>query len=259
MSLKVFLNGIANAIKNKKGTTEPINAQNFASEIESIETGDDSALIGLIERTATHMDIPQYIEKIGAYAFRYFTSLVDINIPESVTSIGEYSFANCTALQSVTIPDSVISFGRSVFEGCSSLKSVTVPDHLQLFYGQYYNCGNLTDVKITTATTQIYNNTFVNCSSIKTLHFHNKLTIISAAFTGCSALEFVTLEDGFKANGLNLSASTKFNADTLVNMLTTLADRTGEAAYTLTLGATNLAKLTAEQIKIATDKNWMLA
>lgn len=33
-----FLTNIANAIRTKKGTTAPINAQDFASEIASIET-----------------------------------------------------------------------------------------------------------------------------------------------------------------------------------------------------------------------------
>lgn len=39
VQIKPFLKGIADAIRNKKGTTETINAQNFASEIESIESG----------------------------------------------------------------------------------------------------------------------------------------------------------------------------------------------------------------------------
>lgn len=39
MALKTYLTGIADAIRTKKGTTDPINAQNFASEIESIESG----------------------------------------------------------------------------------------------------------------------------------------------------------------------------------------------------------------------------
>lgn len=42
LQITPFLTNIANAIRTKKGTTEPINAQNFASEIESIETGGSS-------------------------------------------------------------------------------------------------------------------------------------------------------------------------------------------------------------------------
>lgn len=40
--LAPFLTNIANAIRTKKGTSETINAQDFASEIESIETGSSS-------------------------------------------------------------------------------------------------------------------------------------------------------------------------------------------------------------------------
>ena len=42
-------------------------------------------------------------------------------------------------------------------------------------------------------------------------------------------------------------------------MFEALKDNTGTTAKTLTLGATNLAKLTEEQKQIATDKNWNLA
>ena len=40
-NLDDFLTDIADAIRNKKGTTNPINAQDFSSEIESIKGGDD--------------------------------------------------------------------------------------------------------------------------------------------------------------------------------------------------------------------------
>ena len=75
----------------------------------------------------------------------------------------------------------------------------------------------------------------------------------------CSALENVVLESGFNANGLDVSASSLFSVDTLVAMINALADRTGLEAYTLTIGSTNLAKLSNEQIAIATQKNWTLA
>lgn len=52
MTLIQFLTGIANAIRTKKGTSASINAQNFASEILSIETGIDTS-----DATATTSDI----------------------------------------------------------------------------------------------------------------------------------------------------------------------------------------------------------
>ena len=44
--LSSFLTNIANSIRNKKSTTEPIPATNFATEIDSIETGGGSGLVG---------------------------------------------------------------------------------------------------------------------------------------------------------------------------------------------------------------------
>ena len=46
--LNSFLTSIADAIRSKKGTTEPINAQNFASEIASISGGSGGAVIKTI-------------------------------------------------------------------------------------------------------------------------------------------------------------------------------------------------------------------
>ena len=49
-NLHDFLSDVANAIREKKGTTEPINAQDFASEIASIETGGGSGEAGISRR-----------------------------------------------------------------------------------------------------------------------------------------------------------------------------------------------------------------
>lgn len=51
-TLTEFLTGIADALRKKKGTSGPIPAQNFASEIESIQTGTDTS-----DATATAGDI----------------------------------------------------------------------------------------------------------------------------------------------------------------------------------------------------------
>lgn len=80
-------------------------------------------------------------------------------------------------------------------------------------------------------------------------------------FSNCPNLEFVEIENGFNCNGLNLgsSGSTKFSRETILSWLNALKDRTGEISYKFMVGSENLKKLTAEDIKIATDKNWTLA
>ena len=46
------------------------------------------------------------------------------------------------------------------------------------------------------------------------------------------------------------------SVESLISILNSLADRTSGTTLTAKIGSTNLAKLTAEQIQIATDKNW---
>lgn len=53
-NLTEFLKGVANAIRNKKGTTAKINPQNFENEIASITTGTDTS-----DATASYSDILQ--------------------------------------------------------------------------------------------------------------------------------------------------------------------------------------------------------
>lgn len=58
----------------------------------------------------------------------------------------------------------------------------------------------------------------------------------------------------------HLNKFTKMSADTIVGILENLADVTDrEDSYTLTLGTTNLDKLTEEQKNIAIEKGWNLA
>ena len=78
---------------------------------------------------------------------------------------------------------------------------------------------------------------------------------MSDTFRDCSSLEEIHMT-GMKAS-FNISASTKFTRAALVEILNNLATIT--STYKLTMGATNLAKLTDEDKAIATNKGWTLA
>ena len=89
-----FLTDVAVAIKSKKGDNTAIPAANFDTEIINLPSGgsDNTALISLIERTATSFEIPEGTQRIGSYALSCCTSLTSVTIPDSVTSIGHHAF-----------------------------------------------------------------------------------------------------------------------------------------------------------------------
>ena len=179
-------------------------------------------------------------------------------MPDGVTIIDRMAFYNCAKLVEIHIPNSVTQIGIGAFESCN-FTSINLPSKLTVLdTGVFYNCHLLQSVEIPKGVTTIGWRTFYNCNSLKTLFIPNTLIDISDAFPICYNLEFVTLEDGFNGNNLILSASTLYSVETMVSWFEALADRTGQATYTLTIGSTNLAKLTAEQLEIATNKNWLI-
>ena len=126
--------------------------------------------------------------------------------------------------------------------------------------GAFVRCNSLTNIALPSAVQYLRNQAFYDCRGLKTISIPNSTKEFGdRAFGLCSALENVVLESGFNATGLDLSASTLYSVNTLVTMLNALANRTGQVPYTLTLGSTNLAKLSNEQLAIATEKNWTLA
>ena len=146
-----FLTDVAAAIKAKKGDSTLIPAANFDTEITNLPSGDNTALIGLIERTATSFEIPEGTTSIGVYAFAYCSSLASITIPDSVTSIGESAFGLCTSLTSITIPDSVTSIGDTAFYSCSSLTSVIIGNGVTSIGGSAFSdCTGLTEIDFST-------------------------------------------------------------------------------------------------------------
>lgn len=180
----------------------------------------------------------KYKQQSDLYESVLTGDVTEFVVPNSWTKIRQGVFNACKNLISITISNSVTSIESGAFSSCVLLTSIDIPTSVLAIKGSaFYGCVALTDITIP-----------------------NAVTIISAGvFTNCSKLTNVTLGDNFNCNGLDLSSSTKYSVDTIVAMFTALADRTGQTAYTLTLGATNLAKLSDEQKAIATDKNWTLA
>ncbi len=84
----------------------------------------------------------------------------------------------------------------------------------------------------------------------------------SDTFRGCSYLEEIRITGIIGQNGFSVSDSTRLSYDSLMSIVNALKDYSADtsgASWVVTLGATNLAKLTNEEKAIATQKGWSLA
>ena len=170
--------------------------------------------------------------------FKTCVSLTTVKLPDGLTSIGTNIFCDCSSLTTVNLPSTLTSIGQWAFQNCSLLTTVKLPDGLiSIGYQTFFNCFSLTTVNLPSTLISIGQNIFLNCQSLKN----------------------VTLGDNFNCSNLNLSFSSQYARETILQWLNALADRTGQTAYILIIGAKNLAKLTEQDILIATNKNWTLA
>ena len=216
----------------------------------------------------------EYFEYIngGSYTGTSFNSMFSScyslqTIPQLDTSQGtsfNSMFSSCYSLQ--TIPQLDTSQGTSfngMFSSCYSLQTIPQLDTSQgtSFNGTFQNCYSLQSIpELNTSQGISFSGTFSNCYSLQTITQLNLnlANFIGSIFSNNSKLEFINLLNITKS--INLSSSSKYSRETLVNgVLNNLVDLTGQTSQALTLGSTNLNKLTEEDKLIAVNKNWILA
>ena len=122
----------------------------------------------------------------------------------------------------------------------------------------FMNCANLLSVPLlNTSKAKNINNAFSWDDDLTEIPAYNfsEATSFSNTFNGCNKLTAIHAT-GMKVD-FNISASTQFTREALVEIITNCASVS--VARTLTMGATNLAKLTQDDIDLATSKGWTLA
>ena len=106
-----------------------------------IETATNTLIEGCINTI-----IPDSIVIIGNSAFST-TSIESIEIPNSVQYIDDYAFKYCFYLSNIEIPDSVISIGQYAFEGCDGMSYITFNTGLKsIGYYAFSDCNSLENV-----------------------------------------------------------------------------------------------------------------
>ena len=96
----------------------------------------------------TEYAIPDSVNRIGAGAFMYCSSLINVTIPDSVENLEPQAFLNCSSLENIEIPDSVKYMDYGMFTGCSSLKTVVIGDGVKCLYSSFEYCISLETIEI---------------------------------------------------------------------------------------------------------------
>lgn len=228
--------------------------------------------------------------------FSSCSSLQSLNINHfNTTQVKDMSnmFNNCSKLKTLDlsgfyIPE--VTSMSSMFSGCTALTNLNISnfnlENTSTAYSMFQNCSSLTSIELNyIGNFPLYsaNAMFSGCSKLTDLDV-GEISVDSCAnigsmFSKCSALTnlklFKNIGKGYttKSNNsssckLDLSACTNLTHESLVDVINKLYDlnltydvANGGTLYTqqLVLGSTNLAKLTAEEIAIATNKGWTVS
>lgn len=172
-----------------------------------------------------------------------------------------------------------------MFSGCSNLENLPNYNTAKVTNMNYfvYGCSKIVEFPALdfSSTTQI-DQMCGNCLALQKvpLLYAGKITKVSTyVFSNCSSLvDFGGLKNlgmaytqklnNYSAYSFGVNASTKLTHESLMNIINNLYDlnvtydvTNGGTLYTQTLqlGSTNMAKLTADEIAIATNKGWVVS
>ena len=151
----------------------------------------------------------------------------------------------------------------NMFYACSSLTTIPQLDTSNgTNFGAMFNgCSALTSIlQLSTSNGTNFNGMFSACTALTTISLLNMSSMSGTScinmFYNCTALENVTFEGTIPVRGNITVFSTcpNLTVESLMSFINALTNMSDTATYTITIGSTNLAKLTEEQIQIATDK-----
>ena len=160
---------------------------------------------------------------------------------DTILDLGSIT-SNCYALETIIMPSDLKVKGFS-FQKCSSLKSV-----------DFIKNWDMTNCKS-------FNGTFNANSSLESIDLSNldasNVTNFTKVVYKCTNLKNFKAPKNISVSINDFSGSPNLTVESIIDIINNLA--TVSTTQTLILGATNLAKLTTEQIQIATDKGWAVS
>lgn len=211
----------------------------------------------------------------GNGLFQNFSTLTTSQLQSFMTGVSTSSWANCASMFNGchalgTLPavfdTSNVTNGNSMCNYCVNLTSFQLDMSNMIDTTSMFSyCTSLVNLTLTNAYSISYASyMFYDCANLETVSGidWSNLTGNSSTdgmFIGCTKLHDIGSLSGLEVN-LNVSYSTAWSVTEMVNLVASLDDISWTGtSRTLTIGATNLAKLSQSDIDAATAKGWTLA
>ena len=150
------------------------------------------------------VSIGKGVTGIGEYAF-YYCSAFTLELPDGLERIGAYALAGCTCLTTLTIPDSVETIGTGAFSDCASLISAALPQALkELPDALFDSCSELSEVNIPESVVSIGAGAFKGCRALAVTSIPDGVkTIGEEAFGSCASVKELKIPASVESIGKN--------------------------------------------------------
>lgn len=276
-SLYNFLTDVADSIRSKKGTTESIIASEFDTEIESIESNKKYAPSFISFYNFKGTDLTYELENLDT------SNVIDMS----------YMFFQNSNIESLDLGHfntSNVKDMNNMFNNSNKLKTLILNNFniikVESLDSTFRNLTSITDLDLSSFSNNnvktVYG-AFYGCDKMKNLNIGNfdmsKIISTNIMLSGCSSLEILNFglnlgkgytkkENNYYDYSIALSGSSKLTHDSAMSIINNVYDlnltydvENGGTLYTqkLQLGATTLAKLTAEEISLGTVKGWSIS
>ena len=243
------------------GLNYPLNSYSVEALQKYYNNGEQEGMLGKTDTQQGILKLNNFIKKYGM-GFTY---------PEVMFEYFKEYDGERSPLLELNPNTSNVTDMRNMFHSCPSLKIIPMLDTSNVINmsGMFANCSSLETIPmLDTSNVKDMSWMFTDCLSLKTIPMldASNVTDVNNIIGGCPSLTnlggFKNLGKSFPTTGVyTLYLYSPLTHESLMNVINNLYDIKTKGCKTqqLILGSTNIAKLTAEEIQIATDKGFSVS
>ena len=242
------------------GLNYPLDSYSVEALQKYYNNGEQDGMLGKTDTQKGILKLNNFIKKYGM-GFTY---------PEDMSAYFKGYDGERIPLLELNPNTSNVTNMNAMFHSCPSLKTIPMLDTSNVIdmSGMFANCSSLETIPmLDTSNVKDMSWMFIDCSSLKTIPMldTSNVTNVKNILADCTSLTnlggFRNLGKSFPTTGVIYTLylySPLLTHESLMNVINNLYDikSIGIKTQTIDIGEANLAKLTAEEIAIATNKGW---